>query len=139
MHAQPEVWEDGADQEDEYDEKVICGQCDKLFVKVATDPRMPTQREIDEHCVTKLPHRSWCEVCIKACGRESARAIQNEKKAKPTIAMEFGEAEETEDKIKTIILKDKSMAAERFGGSTSSSAHPRRHHDVRSHGHHHEG
>ena len=40
---------DGADQEDEYDgEEVICGQCDKPPVKVATDPRMPTQREIDE-------------------------------------------------------------------------------------------
>ena len=35
---------DGAVQEDEYDEEVICGQCDKPPVKVATDPRMPTQR-----------------------------------------------------------------------------------------------
>ena len=40
-----EVWRDGADQEDEYDEEVICGQCDKPLVKVATDPRMPTERD----------------------------------------------------------------------------------------------
>ena len=53
---------DGADQEDDYDEEVICGQCDKPPVKVATDPRMPTQGEIDEHCVTHLLHRLWCEV-----------------------------------------------------------------------------
>ena len=75
---------------------MICGQCGKLPVKVATDPRMPTQRETDEHCVTHLPHRSWCEVCIKARGREDAHASQKE----------FGEAEDSEDKIKTIILKD---------------------------------
>ena len=102
-------------------------------VKVATDPRMPTQREIDEHCVTHLPHRSWCEVCIKARGREDAHASQKEKGTKPTIAMdykEFGEAEDSEDKIKTIILKDEEsgcMAAhvveqKRFGGSMGSSA-----------------
>ena len=53
---------DGADKEDEYVEDVICGQCDKPLVKVATDPRVPTQGEIDEHCVTHLLHRSWCEV-----------------------------------------------------------------------------
>ena len=70
---------------------------------------MPTQREIDEHCVTHLPHRSWCEVCIKARGREDAHASHKEKGTKPTIAVdykEFGEAEDSEDKIKTIILKD---------------------------------
>ena len=99
---------DGADQEDEHDEDVICGQFDKPLVKVATDPRVPTQGEIDEHCVTHLPHRSWCEVCIKALGRENAHVSQKENGAKPTIAMdfkEFGEAEESEDKVKTIILK----------------------------------
>ena len=69
---------------------------------------MLTQNGIDEHCVTHLPHRSWCEVCIKARGRENAHASQEKKEVKPTIAMdykEFGEAEESEDKIKTIILK----------------------------------
>ena len=85
---------DGADQEE------IFGQCDKSPVKVATDARMPTQREIDEYCVTHLPHRLWCEVCIKARGREDAHASQKGKGAKPTIAMDykFGEAEDSEDK-----------------------------------------
>ena len=68
--------EDGADQEDDYDEEVICGQCDKPPLKVAADTRMPTQKEIDEHCVTHLPHRSWCEVCIKAHGREDAHSVR---------------------------------------------------------------
>ena len=56
MHAEGQKSGDGADQEDEYDEEVICGQGDKPDVKVATDPQIPTQRVIDEHCVTHLPH-----------------------------------------------------------------------------------
>ena len=100
---------DDADEDDEYDEEVICGQCDNPPVKVAANPRMPTQREIDEHCVTHLPHRSWCDVCIKARGREDAHSSRKEKGAKPIIAMdykEFGEDADSEDKIKTIIVKD---------------------------------
>ena len=88
---------------------MICGQCDKPLVKVVTDPRMPTQKEIDEYCVTHLPRRSWCEVRSKPRGREDAHASQKEKGTKPIIAIdykEFGEAEDSEDKIKTIILKD---------------------------------
>ena len=27
----------------------MCGQCDKPPVKIAADPKMPTQKEIDEH------------------------------------------------------------------------------------------
>ena len=94
-------WGSGADQEDEYDEEVISGQCDKPPVKVATDSRMPTQREIADHCETHLLHRSWC-----AYERMPTPA---KRRSKPTIATdckEFGEAEDSEDKIKTNILKD---------------------------------
>ena len=59
--------------------------------------------------MTHFPHGSWCEVCIKARGREDAHASQKEKGAKPTIAMDckdFGEAEDSEDKIKRIIFMD---------------------------------
>ena len=77
MHAEGQnPGRDGTDQEDENDEEVVCGQCDKLPVKVARDHLIPTQREIDEHCGTHLPHRSWCEVCIKARARENAHASQ---------------------------------------------------------------
>lgn len=37
---------------EEYDDEVICGQCEKPPVKIAKDPRMPTQNEIDEHNIT---------------------------------------------------------------------------------------
>ena len=82
---------------------------------------MPTQREIDEHFVTHLPHRS----CIKARGRENAHASKKEKGGKPTTAMdckEFGEAEESEDKIKTIILKDEESGCMAGNGQFSVSS-----------------
>ena len=65
-------------------------------------------------------------MCIKARGREDAHASQKEKGTKPTIAMdykEFGEAENSEDKNKTIILEDEesgSMAAQFSASETTS-------------------
>ena len=73
-----------------------------IIVCLGFDPFRPVQNHT-------FAHGSWCEVCIKAREREDAHASQKEKGAKPTIAMdykEFGEAEDSEDKIKTIILKD---------------------------------
>jgi len=34
------------------------------------DPRLPTQREVDEHNLTHLPYRNWCPVCVKAKGKD---------------------------------------------------------------------
>ena len=65
-------------EENEYEDEVICGQYEKPPVKIVPDPGMPTQKEIDERYVAHLPHRSWCEVCIKARGREDAHASQKD-------------------------------------------------------------
>ena len=32
--------------------------------KIAPDPGMPTQAEVDEHDVDHYPYRSWCEDCV---------------------------------------------------------------------------
>ena len=34
-------------------------------------PRAPTQREIDAHMATHLPHAAWCDICMKGRGRNS--------------------------------------------------------------------
>ena len=39
--------------------------------RVVKAPRPPTQKEIDEHMATHLPHASWCEICMKGRGRNS--------------------------------------------------------------------
>ena len=33
--------------------------------RVLKAPRAPTQKEIDEHMATHLPHEEWCDVCMK--------------------------------------------------------------------------
>ena len=34
-------------------------------------PRAPTQKEIDAHAATHLPHAEWCEFCMKGRGPNS--------------------------------------------------------------------
>ena len=38
-------------------------------VKKLIDPRLPTQREVEDHCLTHLPYRNWCPICVKAKGK----------------------------------------------------------------------
>ena len=44
--------------------------------RVAPDPGMPTQSEIDDHNVDHLPFRSWCVPCVegKATGEQHRRS-----------------------------------------------------------------
>ena len=32
--------------------------------RVLKAPRAPTQKEIDEHMATHLPHAAWCDICM---------------------------------------------------------------------------
>ena len=34
-------------------------------------PKAPTQKEIDEHMATHLPHAAWCDICMKGRGRNT--------------------------------------------------------------------
>ena len=35
-------------------------------------PRVPTQKEIDAHAATHIPHEDWCEFCMSGRGRNKA-------------------------------------------------------------------
>ena len=37
--------------------------------RVARAPMVPTQREIDAHEATHIPHEEWCEACMAGRGR----------------------------------------------------------------------
>ena len=40
-------------------------------VKKVMSPMLPTQAEVEKHCsMGHMPYRSWCEVCVKAKGKE---------------------------------------------------------------------
>ena len=82
--------------------------------RIAPDPGMPTQAEIDDHNVDHLPYRSWCACCVrgKATG-EPHRRIHVESTI-PTIAFDYMFAlqgrvalrqDTTEEERKNAILK----------------------------------
>ena len=33
------------------------------------DPKLPPQREVEEHCLTHLPYRNWCSHCVQGKGK----------------------------------------------------------------------
>ena len=48
--------------------------------RVIRVPRMPTQKEIEAHSATHLPHEDWCEFCMAGRGRNKPH--MKKKKAK---------------------------------------------------------
>ena len=105
---------DGArdEQDDQEEMEVECGQYQDPPVRVARDPGAPTEREVEEHNATHLPHRSWCPVCVKARSKEDPhdkRSRKKEQDGKPIVAMDyksFGEDADGDDKLTMIVLKD---------------------------------
>jgi len=49
------------------------------FVKKMIDPRLPSQRDVEEHNLTHLPYRNWCPVCVKSKGKEMWHTTANDK------------------------------------------------------------
>jgi hypothetical protein len=39
-------------------------------IKIMTDPRKPTGKEVELHNLTHLPYRNWCDVCVAAKGKD---------------------------------------------------------------------
>ena len=56
-------------------------------VRVARNPGDLTDKEVEEHNVTHLPHRSWCPVCVKARGKEEAHKKVREQGEVPTVSI----------------------------------------------------
>ena len=59
---------------------------------VATDPGMPTAKEIAEHEITHLPHRSWCAACVAGRSRDRPCKRLNHRDTcqVPTIVFDYG-------------------------------------------------
>ena len=60
--------------EPEEEEVIVVGEPKEEAVvtpRVVRLPRAPTQKEVDAHAATHLPHESWCEVCMMGRGRNT--------------------------------------------------------------------
>jgi len=49
------------------------------FVKKMIDPKLPSQKDVDEHYLTHLPYRNWCPICVKSKGKEMGHRSATEK------------------------------------------------------------
>ena len=39
-------------------------------VKELADPRRPSGKEVEKHRRTHVPYRNWCDICVRAKGRD---------------------------------------------------------------------
>ena len=66
-------------------EDVIMEPAEEAPVRIARDPGDPTEEEFENHCVTHLPFRRWCPICVKAKGNEdSHKSAEESTKPKET-------------------------------------------------------
>ncbi len=66
----------GGDVQDTEAEEIACGQYDKPPVRLAKDPGMPTDEEVEEREAAHIPHRSWCPVCVR---RHAGKKMRTER------------------------------------------------------------
>ncbi len=89
----------------------MCEPCEGVKVKKRPAPNMPSKAEREEHEITHCPYRSWCDVCVKAMGREEPhrRVTEDQETSLPTIGMDYdkyGEEEAVSQQVTTLVLKD---------------------------------
>ncbi len=90
------LWEDVRDETAAGSED-ICRPCgdgvttrpaEDAPIKVARDPGDPSEEEFQNHCVTHLPYRGWCPICVKAKGKEDGHKEAGES-TKPTVVLDY--------------------------------------------------
>ena len=54
---------------------------DRREVKRLSDPRKPSQAEVEEHELTHIPYRNWCAICVSCKGRDldHRKAVEDER------------------------------------------------------------
>ena len=72
-------------------EKVVAKDVDRK-PKAVTNPKLPSQAEIDEHNLTHSPYRNWCAICVKAWGQEDHHRTDKSKvdSEVPIVDMDYG-------------------------------------------------
>ena len=84
--------ESAREEEEEEDAgQVECREAGARRPRPAQDPGQPTRREREEHSMTHLPYRAWCQHCVRGKGRPSAhrRSKDTAEREKPLVAMDY--------------------------------------------------
>ena len=61
--------------------KVKCGG-EGARMRSLGDPRLPSQKEVDEHNLTHVPYRNWCPHCVRGRGKDldHRRAVEDDRR-----------------------------------------------------------
>lgn len=57
--------------------------------KKMNDPQKPSKEEVEEHCKTHLPFRSWCRHCVRGRGKEMAHYRQEGESTMNEVHLDF--------------------------------------------------
>ena len=72
------------------------------------NPRLPSREEVEEHNLTHLPFRSWCQHCVKGCGRAADHHTQSRQDGLPEIHLDYCFlGTEGEEKETVLVLRER--------------------------------
>jgi hypothetical protein len=75
-----------------------------IHLKFLRCPKLPSQKEVDEHNVTHWPYRNWCPICIKARARNVPHNKQTDREHQvPHIHIDYGFFGNDDDEEKVIL------------------------------------
>ena len=83
-----------------------CGTCHEegIHMKFLKSPKLPSQREVDEHYVTHWPYRDWCPICVKAKARNVPHLRQTDREhSVPHVHVDYGFFGNADDDEKVIL------------------------------------
>ena len=101
------------EENSENDEEGVCKE-EGIHMKFLKSPKLPTQREVDEHNVSHFPFRDWCPICVKAKARNTPHVRQSDREHQvPHIHVDygfFGSADDDENMILQVARDEESRA-----------------------------
>ena len=61
--------EDGVAEDEELEIQDVKAEQDAEPVRIARDPKLPSQDDVENHRCSHIPFREWCRHCVMGRGR----------------------------------------------------------------------
>ena len=100
---------DDGDAQDVQAQEEIDAEEEAVQPRGARDPGQPTQADRDEHDLTHIPYRPWCEACVKGkAKRKPSRRICGaySHSCNPRVRMDYGKLTEVEVEVSEEATED---------------------------------
>ena len=72
------------------DPRKVDADKNREFVRKLADPKLPSEEERKMHWLQgHYPYRNWCEVCVKAMGREMGHRPEDKERVVPEYSFDY--------------------------------------------------